>query len=271
MDAMIYCNALCNDLGMDAEGVGNTVGWAMECYEKGILSKEDLDGLELNWGNVEAEAKLIWKICHRDGVGDLLADGFNHFLKKIGKNSEDFAMQSKGCGFGGYQPHSWHTYYLPYKWGVLYSVNDIGGHHNIPSKAGYWNNSLTYCDFATGLTPKMKIDLLNAVTGYDLKYPEDWNRYGLRFMVFARTYNIREGYGGVMPPSKADILPKKAFKKFTYGTAKGEQLTKENWLEGRLQWYTDHGCDERGIPKIEILRDLGLDFTISEIKKAATG
>lgn len=268
MNGMIYCNAICNDMGMDAEGVGNTVAWAMECYEKGILTKEDLDGLDLTWGNIEAEAKLIWKICHRDGVGDLLADGFKHFLPKVGRGSEEFAMQSKGCGFGGYQPYAWHTFGMPYRWGVAYSVNDIGGHHNTASESSYWNNSLTYCGFATGLTDGEKIELLNAATGYELSYPEGWNLYGLRFMMLARAYNIREGYGGVMPPSKADILPKKAFKEFTYGAAKGEQMTVEEWLNGRLQWYEDHGCDERGVPTRETLEKLGLEFTIKELEEA---
>lgn len=268
INGMIYCNAVCNDMGMDAEGVGNTVAWAMECYEKGLLSQDDLDGLDLTWGNVEAVAKLIWKICRREGIGDLLADGFNRFLPKTGKGSEDFAMQSKGCGFGGYQPYAWHTFGAPYRWGVAYSVNDIGGHHNTASESGYWANSLTYCTFATGLTDEMKVELLNAATGYALSYPEDWNRYGHRFMMFARSYNIREGYGGVMPPSKADVLPKKAFKKFTYGTAEGEQMTVNDWLNGRLQWYTDHGCDERGTPTKETLRNLGLDFVIHDMEKA---
>lgn len=268
INGMIYCNALCNDMGMDAEGVGNTVAWAMECYEKGILSKDELDGLDLKWGNLEAESKLIWKICHREGVGDLLADGFKAFLPKIGKGSEAFAMQSKGCGFGGYQPSAWHTFGAPYRWGVMYSVNDIGGHHNTVSESGSWGNSLTYCSFATGLSNTMKLNLLNAATGYDLKYPEDWNHYGLRFMIFARAYNLREGYGGIMPPSKADVLPKKAFNKLTYGTAKDEQLVREDWLKSRLQWYLDHGCDESGVPTKQTLRNLGLEFTISDMEKA---
>jgi len=118
------------------------------------------------------------------------------------------------------------------------------------------------------LTDQRKLDLLNAATGYELTYPDDWNHYGLRFMILARAYNIREGYGGVLPPSQADVLPKKAFKQFTYGTAKGEQMTVNAWLEGRLQWYTDHGCDERGVPTKETLRKLGLEFTIHDLEKA---
>ncbi len=270
LNGMIYCNALCNDLGMDAEGVGNTVAWAMECYEKGLLSRDDLDGLELTWGNVEAEAKLIWRICHREGIGDVLADGFKHFLPQIGRGSEAFAMQSKGCGFGGYQPYAWHTFGEPYRWGVMYAVNDIGGHHNTASESGYWANSLTYCSFATGLPDARKLELLNAATGYTYAYPEDWNHVGRRLMILARAYNIREGYGGVMPPSDADVLPKKAFKRFTYGTAEGEQMTEHEWLNGRRQWYADHGCDERGVPTKETLRRLGLDFTLPALEQAGT-
>jgi aldehyde:ferredoxin oxidoreductase len=268
INGMIYCNALCNELGMDAEGVGNTVAWAMECYDKGILSRQDLDGLDLRWGNVEAEAKLIWKICHREGVGNMLADGFKYFLPRVGQGSDAFAMQSKGCGLGGYQPYAWHTFGMPYHWGVVYAVNDIGGHHNTASTSGYWANSLTYCGFATGLTDAQKLDLLNAATGYTLTFPEDWQLYGLRFTLLARAYNIREGYGGVMPPANADVLPKKAFKAFTYGAAKGEQLTQDIWLKGRHQWYQDHGCNEHGVPTKDTLHQVGLDFTIEALKQA---
>jgi aldehyde:ferredoxin oxidoreductase len=72
----------------------------MECYEKGILSKEDLDGIELTWGNVPAMFRIAEKIAHREGIGNLLAEGIRIASMKIGKDSEKFAMHCKGVEWG---------------------------------------------------------------------------------------------------------------------------------------------------------------------------
>lgn len=265
MDGLIYLNALCDDYGIDAEEIGGVVAWAMEAYEKGILSKSDLDGLELKWGDIDAEARLIWKIIHREGIGNLLADGFKYFLPRVGKGSEKFAMQSKGVGFGGYQP---------WLFKESYAVSNIGGHHNTDSPGSYISNSLLYCVFAGRLQPKgyrsgadYYYALLNAVTGWDNK-KEDFEALGMRGATLGRAYNIREGYGGVMPPIEADIYPDKAFHRLTYGASSGKEYTREAFREDRARYYRSNGCDERGVPTRETLRKYGLEFTIKELEKA---
>jgi len=265
LDGLIYLNALCDDYGMDAEGVGGVVAWTMECYEKGILTKQDLDGLDLTWGNLDAEAKLIWKIIHREGIGNLLADGFKHFLPKVGKGSEKFAMQSKGIGFGGYQP---------WLFKERYAVSNIGGHHNTDMPSAYISDSLLYCVFAGALMPpgfKSGADyyfaLFNATTGWNWQR-EDFDNLGLRGCTLGRAYNIREGYGGIMPPSEADTYPEKAHHRLTYGASKGKEYTREAFLADRARYYNTMGCDEKGIPSKETLRKRGLEFTIKELEKA---
>jgi len=266
MDGLIYLNALCDEYGIDAEGVGNTVAWAMECYERGVLTKSDLDGLELVWGDVSAEAKLIWKIIHREGVGNLLADGFKHFLPRVGKGSEKFAMQSKGCGFGGYQPWSYRE---------TYAINNVGGHHNVDSPRSNLADSMTYCLFLGALRPRGFREgleyygaLFNAATGWEFKYPEGFDLIGRRGVLLGRVYNIREGYGGVMPPSEADVYPEKAHSRvLTYGTAKGKAYPREVFLADRANYYKSMGCDERGVPLRETLKSLGLDFAIRDLEK----
>ncbi len=264
-DGLIYLNAICDDYGIDAEGVGGVMAWTMECYEKGILTKKDLDGLDLKWGNLDAEAKLLWKIIHREGVGNLLADGFKYFLPKVGKESEKFAMQNKGVGLGGYQP---------WLFKERYAVNNIGGHHNIDSPGSYISDSLLYCIFARRLMPQgftSGIDyyyaLFNTVTGWDFK-AEDFETLGFRGTILGRAYNIREGYGGVMPPIEADVYPEKAHHALTYGEGKGKEYTKETFLSDRMQYYNLLGCDEKGVPTKETLKKFGLDFTINELEKA---
>jgi aldehyde:ferredoxin oxidoreductase len=266
-DGLLYLNAICDDYGIDAEGVGGVMAWTMECYEKGILTKKDLGGLDLKWGNLDAEAKLLWKIIHREGIGNLLADGFKHFLPKVGKGSEKFAMQGKGLGFGGYQP-----------WLVRerYAVNNIGGHHNFDSPSSYVSDSLLYCIFAGRLMPegfKSGIDyyhaLFNAVTGWNFS-AEDFEKFGQMGLTLGRAYNIREGYGGTMPPSKADVYPEKAYHPLTYGKGKDKQYTKDTFLADRAEHYSSLGFDEKGIPTKETLKKRGLEFTIEELERTGT-
>ncbi|MEM2890864.1 MAG: aldehyde ferredoxin oxidoreductase family protein [Candidatus Hadarchaeum sp.] len=95
LDAIIYANELCDELGLDTISTGGTISWAMECYENGILTKEDTDGIELNWGNHEAVIKLIPKIAHREGFGALLAEGSYRAAQKIGRGSEKYLMTVK--------------------------------------------------------------------------------------------------------------------------------------------------------------------------------
>jgi aldehyde:ferredoxin oxidoreductase len=264
LDGLIYLNAICDDYGIDAEGIGGVMAWTMECYEKGILTKRDLDDLDLKWGNFKAEAQLLWKIIHREGVGDLLADGFKHFLPKVGKGSEKFAMQSKGVGFGGYQPWIFRE---------KYAVNNVGGHHNVDSPGGYVSDSLLNCVLAGSLTPKgfpyetnYYHELFNAVTGWNFK-SEDFERLGLTGVVLGRAYNIREGYGGIMPPSEADVYPEKAHHTLTYGAGKGKKYAKEEFLADRAQYYSILGCDERGVPSRETLKKYGLEFAVKALEK----
>jgi aldehyde:ferredoxin oxidoreductase len=266
LDGLIYLNAICDDYGIDAEGVGGVMAWAMECYEKGIFTKQDLNGLDLKWGNLEAEAKLLWKIIHREGVGNLLADGFKYFLPKVGKGSEKFAMQSKGIGFGGYQPWSFKE---------TYAISNIGGHHNVDSQSSYISDSLLYCIFAARLRPRGFKDgtdyyysLFNAATGWNFR-KEDFDAFGLRGLILGRAYNIREGYGGIMPPSEADVYPEKVHTRvLTYGAAKGKTYPKEAFLADRSRYYTSIGCDEKGVPTKETLKRMGLEFAINELEKA---
>mgnify|MGYP005843616913 CR=1 FL=1 len=110
LPAIIRLVQLCDELGLDAISTGVVVGWAMECYERGILSKQECDGLELNFGNDEAAVALLPKIAHREGIGDLLAEGVMRAAARVGKGSEHFAMHSKGLEMPGYDARSLKTF-----------------------------------------------------------------------------------------------------------------------------------------------------------------
>jgi aldehyde:ferredoxin oxidoreductase len=117
-------NLLCDDWGIDTISAGSAIGWAMECYEKGILTKADTDGLELKFGNVEAMFKLIEKIAKREGFGALLAEGVKRASKKVGKGSDKFAIHVKGMEQSAYATHN-ATAML-----ISYMTCDVGAHHN---------------------------------------------------------------------------------------------------------------------------------------------
>lgn len=95
-ESIIKCNDLCNRYGIDTISTGATIAFAMDCYEKGLITKKDTDGIELTWGNHQAIVKMTEKICTRDGFGDVLADGVKNAAKKIGKGAEKYAIHVGG-------------------------------------------------------------------------------------------------------------------------------------------------------------------------------
>lgn len=117
-------NLLCDDLGIDTISAGGVIAWAMECYEKGILTKEDTGGLDLKFGNVQAALTLVPMIAMRQGLGDLLADGVKRAAQKVGKGSEKFAIHVKGMEQSGYATHNATAMLL------AYMTCDVGAHHN---------------------------------------------------------------------------------------------------------------------------------------------
>ena len=102
VDPIIAADRLADELGLDSISAGVTIGFAMELFEKGILTLKDTDGIDLRFGNDEAMMKVLRKIAFRDGIGDLLADGSLAAAKKIGKGTEKYAMQVKGLELPAY-------------------------------------------------------------------------------------------------------------------------------------------------------------------------
>jgi aldehyde:ferredoxin oxidoreductase len=93
---MFKANAVCDQLGLDVDAAGGAIGWAMECYQRGILTESDTDGLKLNWGDADVALELIRKIAYREGFGDILSEGCARAAELIGRNSGYYAMHIKG-------------------------------------------------------------------------------------------------------------------------------------------------------------------------------
>ena len=117
-------NLLCDDWCIDTISAGSAIGWAMECNEKGLLTRLDTDGVDLKFGNAEAVFTMIEKIARREGFGALLAEGVKKAAQKVGKGSEKFAIQVKGLEQSAYATHNATAMLL------AYMTCDVGAHHN---------------------------------------------------------------------------------------------------------------------------------------------
>jgi len=124
LDSIIYMDRLCDEYGMDTMSVGLTISFAMELFEKGILTTEDTDGLDLRFGNHEAAVALIKKMAFREGFGEVLADGSKAAAARIGKDSAKYAMQIKGLELPGYDPRGVKTH------GFSFATSYTGADHN---------------------------------------------------------------------------------------------------------------------------------------------
>jgi aldehyde:ferredoxin oxidoreductase len=293
LKAISWANQLCNAYGLDTISTGSLVSFAMECYEKGILKKGDTGGMDLRFGNVEAMIRLVEMIGRREGLGNILADGFSSAADKFGKGADRFAIHVKGmplpfheprgkAGVGlGYAvsptgpdhmeyPHDpfWATeagITLLRPLGILEPVDvfDLG-----PKKVRifiylqqYWDllNSLGVCMFtAKPFGPHTFTEIVNyvkAVTGWETSL-FDLLKVGERHANMARIFNLQEGF-----TSKDDTLPDRLFNPMEGGTLKGKKIDKEQFSKAIETYYQMMGWDsETGVPEKEKLAELDLDW-----------
>jgi aldehyde:ferredoxin oxidoreductase len=293
LNAITMANFLCNEYGLDTISVGSVIAFAMECYEKGILTKKDTGGLEIKFGDPDILVELTEKIGKREGIGDLLAEGVKRVAEKLGKGSEKFAMHVKGLELPAYDSRAAKIT------GLGYAVASRGGDHMTgyiqgptfidtpflvvddskiddvyvpkPKDATVLRdleNALTMFD-ATGtckfmglmLDAKEWVDLIANVTGWEFNI-EDFKRTGERIVNLSRAFNMRDGF------SRADdTLPKRLLEEpMPDGPAKGhrvEQLDKllDHYYEAR-RWDK-----KTGKPTPEKLKELGLDYVIPDLWK----
>lgn len=107
-------NELCNRLGLDTISTGGVIGFAMEAYERGLITKKDVDGIDLSWRNKEALFTMIEQIAERRGLGDLLAEGVRQVAQEIGGNASEFALHAKGLELPAHDPRAKATVAIGY-------------------------------------------------------------------------------------------------------------------------------------------------------------
>ncbi|MEM3561934.1 MAG: aldehyde ferredoxin oxidoreductase family protein [Candidatus Jordarchaeaceae archaeon] len=283
LGTIVKAGIICNQLGMDTISAGNIIAFSMECYEKGILTKKDTDGLDLTWGNPEAIVKLVEKMGKKEGIGAILSEGVRNASKKIGKGSEQFAMHVKGLECPMHEPKGYKGLGLGYATsnrGACHlrpasqlveimatprpelGFNKVAGAYEVEGK-GYvikglqdfktTIDSLVLCSFVYDLyayLPDELAKLCTAATGYNFEVA-DLVKIGERIFNLKRLFNVREGIS-----KKDDTLPKRFLQeKPTKGPTAGQTVDLEPMLN---EYYEARGWDNNGIPTQKKLSELGL-------------
>jgi len=265
-EAQAYLSSYVDYLGLDSEDVSGVVAWMMECYQRGLITKEDLGGIELTWGNLEAICALLKKIAYREGIGNILAEGLKIAPEKIGKGTKPYAMTNKGTAITSYEPRGSIADALAL---ACTAVGELHGSRGTPERIMY--DSLTTCTFLRRILKEIfgsmagwAMPMLNAACGWNLT-PEDWDSLVLRAATMERCYSMREGY----VPYRDDMLPDRFFKETIYNKyGEPKILDQDKFMEGRKAVYRFSGLQDNGIPSRELLEELGLEFTISVLEKS---
>jgi len=296
LEMVAYGNQLCNANGLDTIGAGSAIAFAMECYERGLLTKEDTGGLDLRFGNAEAVIEMIRRIIRREGLGDVLAEGSLRAAKRIGKGAERYAMQIKGQEVAMHDPR------IKYGHGLGIAVSPTGADHmNSVHDNGYtsrggiaalepfgiieplpfddlstdkarmmryammWrilDNLTGFCMFQAW-SPQQKVDIIRAATGWDTGLTDLWLA-AERAYDMARAFNTREGF-----TPEDDMLHPRFFEHLPEGPVAGKSPTEAQYRATLAEFYEMMGWDTTtGAPTRGKLLDLGISWVADMLEKA---
>ena len=283
-NAVIRASVMCDELGMDTISAGATIAWAMECFEKGILTALDTGGVSLRFGSGDALLECARLIGERKGIGGLLAEGSLRASQIVGQGSDAWAMQVKGLEMPGYEPRSLKTMAL----GL--SVSTRGACHNrssayeadfsakvdrlaVDNRRGRIAaegedfsavlDSLIWCKFLRKAFDDLyeeSAEIYTHITGWDMS-ADDLRLAGERINNLKKQFNIREGW-----QRADDTLPPRVFQEaLPTGVAAGVGLDKQD-LDMMIQgYYRARGWRKDGTIPMGKLRELGLDDVVGNI------
>lgn len=279
---VIKANDICNRYGVDTISASNVIAFALDCYERGIITRQDTDGIELTWGDGSIIIALLEKLIKREGFGAILADGVNRAAEKIGRGAEERAIHVGGQELGYHDPRQIpargtayigdptpgrHTTFLvgrlieagglpgPYPefWQPRVEYRDYG------HKSPIYNKCITYeqvftsaglCKFLVFQPGFTLIEFISAVTGWDYSLAET-QATGERIQTMRQLFNLREGID-----PKSFRLPTRVSQPAAMGPYKDVpqdfDLLRRQYYEA-MRWDT-----ETGYPKKARLEELGL-------------
>jgi aldehyde:ferredoxin oxidoreductase len=289
VESIIKANDMCDRYGLDTISVGSIIAFAMECYEKGIISKKDTNGIELTWGNSSAIVAMLEKIGKREGLGDVLADGVKKAAERIGKGAERCAIY-----VGGQEPGMHDPRLIPYRGlgyisaqapgrhmvsmapfrlateGKLGSSPDLKapeGKNDIDKTVKFQAMGVSYAQaFSDSGMCLMVIssgndyplaEFISAVTGWDFTAKEAMTA-GKRTLTLLQAFNHREGW-----KASDYTLPERISQAPTMGPYAGRQI---DFAALKSSYYQSMGWDgESGVPSQACLSELGLSALIRKL------
>jgi len=287
LHVLVRANDLCNRYGIDTIELGGVLGWAFECYENGLITKEETGGVELKWGNGEALVKMIEKIANREGIGNVMAEGLRACVERI-PESKPYAVEAMGQAVAAHDPRAYfgqtvttiastrgschlHGFAEAMELGFVLpelGITEAADRFDATNK-GYvgaiyqdiyqlWNSLImcvTYSLADVSLTDEL--DILNAITGWDIT-PEQAQRIGERIVCLQHIFNLAMG----LVPEKENVMPERLTVPHKEGGAAGKIPPWQAIL--REYWETKDWVN--GIPTKDKVIELGLESL--ESKKA---
>jgi len=268
VESIVRANRLCNVYGLDAISTSAVIAFAMEAYEKGIIT--DCDGISLSWGNADAIVQMIHKISNREGIGELLSKGVRHAAQVLGSGAEEFAIHTKGLEYPYHDPRAFidmaanyatanrggcHLESFSYPLGYGAAIKELGydkevDPHSNDGKAEIAvtmqnlmtvYNALGLCKFLlrADIGPELLNIWTNCATGWDNSM-EELMSIGGRIFNLKRAYNIKLGIS-----RKDDTLPKRLLTPHKEGAAAGSSPDLERLL---TEYYRIRGWTKDGAP-----------------------
>ncbi len=290
LEAISRANQLCNMYGMDTISCGAIIAWAMDCFERGLLTLEDTDGIELRFGNADALVEMVEGIGKREGLGRVLGEGSARAAEALGVG-QDLVVAVKNHELPAHMPQ------VKRSLALIYAVNPFGADHQShehdpsykwypermaeldlldpqPSKvlnaekvryALYTQyvysllDSLSVCQFVWGPAwqlygPSQLVEAVRAITGWNVSLWE-LMKVGERRLNLLRAFNAREGAG-----AEADTVPAKLLIPLQGGRSDGLAITTEEVEEAKALYYRMAGWDENGRPTRAKLEELALGW-----------
>lgn len=293
LPAIAKANELCNRYGIDTISAGGTIAFAMECFEKGLLTTEDTGGLELRFGNPQVLLELLPLIAKREGIGNILAEGAARAAERIGKGSTRYAVCCKKQEFPAHMPG------VKASLSLAYAINPFGADHmstahdpaisatqlsedvksigfdrSVPiSELNFEKaklvaytqrlysavDTLDLCMFCFGFNmlygPKELVDLVRYATGWNVSLWE-LMLVGERRINMMREFNAYEGF-----TQEDDMPPSRLFEPLSGGASDGNKISKDEFMDTRSRYYELMGWDSTtGKASLTKLRELGLEW-----------
>ncbi len=288
LQAIALLNQKCNLYGLDTISAGSVIAFAMECFEKGLLSETEI-GFPLPWGDAAAMVRLLDLIARREGVGDLLAEGTRRAARKIGRDATGLAVEVKGLELGMHEARGKKGLGLSYATAPRGATHMEGFHDPSLAAPGAWPelgvteamdrftlkgkprvvrlaedytsfiNSLPFCSFMSltvgGVRNTEEITgMLAAATGWKDLTLEEEMAIGERAYNLARAFTVRESGG-----APDDRLPEKLSRSLAGGASRGQVITEAELRTALAEYYRLRGWSENGTPTQRKLKDLGIE------------